>query len=63
MRLEKFMEVVRKIPPTWTCLVCKDEHSNAPGGEMPEAYKTTWVERGKQIVLGHICKRCFYGRD
>jgi hypothetical protein len=58
-RLKKFMEVVEKIPPTWTCFVCEREFPNHPGGEVPYAMATDWNhDSNSEVVVGEICKSC-----
>lgn len=60
--VEAFLNVVRNIPATWTCLDCKREFDNGPYGEMP------WAVRRRQVcgadgvwhnrVEGDVCKAC-----
>jgi hypothetical protein len=66
---EAFLSVVRKIPPTWTCVECKREFDNGPGGEMPWAVRTEVVKQNggailpptKRVIVGNLCKPCAEG--
>jgi hypothetical protein len=63
---EAFLNVVRKIPPTWTCVECKREFDNGPYGEMPWAVQTKIVTQNsgavrstiKRVIVGDLCKPC-----
>ena len=60
--MEAFLSVARKIPPTWTCVECKREFDNGPGGEMSEAVRTEVVRQRDGYMLrrivGDLCKTC-----
>jgi hypothetical protein len=59
---EAFLNVVRKIPPTWTCVECKREFDNGPYGEMPWAVRTQQTQTFESVwlntIVGYLCKPC-----
>ena len=57
--MKAFMDVVRKIPPTWTCVRCHHEFDNSPSGEMSAALEVREDGRGNRRIVGEICKDCY----
>ena len=57
-RLAAFLKVVAKIPQTWTCIRCKREFPNHPGGEVSYAVETIFKD-GRQQAIGEICETCY----
>ena len=59
-RDKALLDVVAKMPRTWTCIRCDRESPTHPGAEIPYAQDRRWDDAKRQyVIVGDVCKSCY----